>query len=130
MVMLKLLCYEEFWYDMGMKLYANAISVIVSVVVGGIIGYLGGPAIVLIAWALIGILLGIFCASRRSALLNGAVYGFALAYVFMVAGYNGQDPIHTKLLPFVIFGIVGALGGSTLAIIGLFVKGFSKSHRV
>jgi hypothetical protein len=48
----------------------------------------------------------------------GAAYGFALAYVFMVAGYDGDAALHTRLLPFLVFGAFGAVCGIVLAVVG------------
>jgi hypothetical protein len=108
-----------FWYASSMKLTTNPLSFIVSVAVGCALGYIGGPAAALVPWALVGFLIGVSSGSKKAAMLNGAAYGFALAYVFMLAGYNGSGPVSTKLVLFILFGIVGALCGIALSLIGL-----------
>lgn len=101
-----------------MTLAINVRSIVLSLVIGAVIGYIGGPALALILWAIVGLTLGAFCSSNKVALVIGAVYGFSLSYVFMLAGYDGQASVTTKLLPFILFGVFGALCGSVLAIIG------------
>lgn len=101
-----------------MKLEINAFSIIQSILIGVLFGYIGGPVFVLLPWAIIGLLLGIFSKTRQSALVNGAAYGFAVAYVFMLAGYQGMAPLVTKLAPFIILGLIGAGCGLILAFIG------------
>lgn len=96
----------------------NLRSCIVSLLLGIVIGYLGGPAFALVWWALIGLVIGYFSASTKAGLVNGAVYGFALSYTFMLAGYSGSDPLASKLAPFVLFGMFGAVCGLCLGIIG------------
>lgn len=104
-----------------MTLRINFLYVILAAIVGCALGYVGGPPVVLVPWAIVGLLLGTGSKSKKAAAVNGAVYGFALAYVFMVAGYNGAEPLTTKLLPFILFGIVGAVCGVALSLIGLLV---------
>jgi hypothetical protein len=104
-----------------MKLVVEIKSVIVSSIIGGVIGYIGGPTTVLIIWVIAGLAVGYFCNSRKSVLLNGAVYGFTLAYIFMVSGYNGSASVSTKLLPFLVFGVVGAICGTALALSGRYL---------
>ncbi len=81
-------------------------------------GFVGGPALVLIPWAIVSFSIGILSISRKAALIDGGVYGFALAYVFMISSYNGANPLNTKILPFLIFGSVGTFCGAILALIG------------
>jgi len=96
----------------------NPLSFAICGVVGIAVGIWGGPVIVLIPWAAIGLAIGWLCVNNKAALINGAVYGFALAYTFMVVGYNGTDPLSHKLLPFVIFGVIGSIAGLVLTSIG------------
>jgi hypothetical protein len=109
-------------YDKNMKLAVDAKSIIVSVAIGGLIGYVGGPAFVLIPWTVVGLVIGYLCNSRKATLVHGAAYGFVLAYVFMISGYSGQAALGTKILPFIVFGIVGAFCGVVLAVIGQYVS--------
>jgi hypothetical protein len=101
-----------------MKLTTNFVSIIVSIIVGGAIGFVGGSAWVLILWAIVGLAIGAFAASKKAAMVNGAVYGFVLSYIFMIASYSGKASLSTKLLPFLLFGIFGATCGLVLALVG------------
>jgi hypothetical protein len=100
----------------------------VAAVVGAVLGYLGarvvlvGSGLSLIPWALAGLALGGCCASRRLAAAAGAVYGFALAFTFMTTGYDGTAPLHTRLLPFALLGVVGAICGLVLATAGQWLR--------
>jgi hypothetical protein len=96
----------------------------VAAVAGAMLGYLGarvvlvGSGLSLIPWALAGLAVGGCCASRRLAAAAGALYGFALAFTFMTTGYDGTAPLHTRLLPFAVLGMVGAICGAVLATVG------------
>jgi hypothetical protein len=101
-----------------MQLKVNALSVIIAALVGVVAGYIGGPVYILIPWAIIGLVIGALCGARGAALLNGGVFGFAAAYMFMIHGYAGKQPLLTRLAPFVIFGLIGAVCGLILGIVG------------
>ena len=101
---------------------------VVAVALGALLGLLAarvvlvGSALSLIPWAVAGLAIGAISAGRPRAAAGGALYGFALAYVFMLAGYDGSAPLHTRLVPFVVFGAVGAMCGAVLAVIGRLVS--------
>lgn len=101
-----------------MKLRANIISVLISLLTGAIVGYFKGPVFVLAIWALIGLALGAYSVGRKASILNGAAFGFAVSYVFMVSGYTGADPLSTKLAPFLLFGVFGSICGLLLGLLG------------
>lgn len=95
-----------------------------AVVVGAILGFLNarvllvGSAMSLIPWAIAGLIVGWFAKSKKQSLVVGAIYGFFLSFVFMVAGYNGTRPL-IQVIPFFIgLGIFGALCGLVLSFIG------------
>jgi hypothetical protein len=96
---------------------------VVAVIAGSALGLIGarylfvGSALSLIPWAIAGLALGIWC-TRVQALGVGAVYGFALAFVFMVTGYSGSSPLPGRLPAFALLGLVGALCGLVLALLG------------
>ena len=81
-----------------------------------------GSGLSLVPWALVGLAVGALAGSRARAAAGGAAYGFALAYVFMVAGYDGDAALHTRLLPFVVFGVFGAGCGIVLAVAAFTVR--------
>jgi len=97
-----------------------------AVSVGSLLGVLGarylfvGSWISLIPWTLVGLTLGYWSTKHRPALV-GAVYGFSLSFVFMVAGYTGQAPLLTRVLPFAVFGAFGGVCGCVLGLLGAFV---------
>lgn len=105
-----------------MKLEANLQSIVISAVAGGVVGYLGGPVFVLLPWAVIGLVIGKFNETKKSAFINGAAYGFTIAYVFMLSGYKGSASITTVLLPFIVLGFIGAICGLILAYIGFLIS--------
>jgi hypothetical protein len=100
-----------------------------AVGLGALLGFLTarvvlvGSGVSLVPWTLAGLALGLCCRTAARACLAGSVYGFTLAYVFMVTGYDGASPLHTRLIPFVVFGLVGAVCGMALTLVGrLFVR--------
>jgi len=81
-----------------------------------------GSGLSLVPWALAGLAVGALAGSRGRAAAGGAAYGFALAYVFMVAGYDGDAALHTRLVPFLVFGAFGAVCGVVLAVVAFAVR--------
>lgn len=76
-----------------------------------------GSALSLIPWAAAGIALGWWCGRRKWA-RTGAVYGFALSFTFMIAGYSGRASLASKLPAFALLGAFGALCGIGLSYVG------------
>lgn len=101
-----------------MKLGANLFSIIMMAIFGGVIGFFGGPVFVLIPWAFFGLCIGVISSSRPVAVLCGAIYGFFASYSFLISGYDGASSVFTKLIPFAIMAVFGAICASVLAIIG------------
>lgn len=103
--------------------------------IGSLLGVIGsrylfvGSWLSLIPWGIIGLALGAWN-SRRGSMLNGAVYGFCLAFVFMLAGYAGAAPWFTRIPFFAVLGLVGAVCGFVLGILGYWLKlGFNKPRK-
>ncbi|MFL6106422.1 MAG: hypothetical protein ACJ72L_05625 [Marmoricola sp.] len=101
-----------------------AMRIALSAAVGAVLGFLCARVVLvdsglaLVPWALAGTAVGVLVGGRRSAALAGAAYGFALAYVFMLASYDGNAALATRLLPFGVFGVFGAACGAVLALVG------------
>lgn len=95
---------------------------LIAAVLGTIIGWMGGPALVLIVWIIAGLFVGSFAVSNKQSLLLGGVYGFFLLYFFMISGYAGSAPLVSRLLPFVLIGLGGAVGGVVLGWFGFYLK--------
>lgn len=85
-----------------------------------------GSALSLAPWGVAGLLLGLWSSNRQQALLNGAVYGFVLCFVFLIAGYSGVQPIFTPLALFLALSIFGAGCGLVLGLIGWFARRFMR----
>ena len=104
------------------RLGLNALSYVASLLIGVATGYVGGPAVAMVWWALLGLLLGWFSDRKKASLMNGALYGFALAYTFMLAGYSGSESVLSKLVPFVAFGVFGSICGACLGLVGYLIR--------
>ena len=74
----------------------------------------------LVPWGLAAAALG-FRASRATAVVAGALYGFVLCFVFTLAAYGGAAPAITRVPFFTALGLVGALCGLLLALFGAFL---------
>jgi hypothetical protein len=82
-----------------------------------------GSGMSLIIWGIAGAAVGYALASSmREALVYGGTYGFALAFVFMLSGYTGADPVISKFWLFGVLGVVGAICGLAAALLGLGLK--------
>ena len=75
----------------------------------------------LIPWGVAAVAIGVLARDRTLALVAGAVYGFALGFSFMVAGYGGTDPVVAKAPFFAIIGLVSAGFGTVLSLAAQFV---------
>src|SRR5438094_8478394 len=71
----------------------------------------------LVPWGLAAAALG-FRASRATAVVAGALYGFVLCFVFTLATYGGAAPAITQVPFFTAPGLVGALCGLLPALFG------------
>lgn len=81
-----------------------------------------GSALSLLPWGLTAALTGYTSRSRGSTISVAASYGFALAFSFMIAGYQGQPPVSHQLLPFALLGLLGAACAALLALAGRALK--------
>jgi hypothetical protein len=103
------------------------IKLLGSIIAGAVLGVIGarvlfvGSWLSLIPWAFVGIALG-YWSWKRQAIINGAVFGFVLSFTFMIAGYSGNASIISKLPFFALIGVVGAVCGCVLGIIGSWVR--------
>ena len=74
----------------------------------------------LVPWGLVAAALG-YRATRTTAVAAGSIYGFVLCFVFTLATYGGAAPAITRV-PFVTaLGLVGALCGLLVALVGAFL---------
>src|SRR5947207_14762967 len=89
------------------------IKFVAAVVVGALFG-LAGPHYLflgwfsLIPWGIAGLALG-YWSERRERFWVGLLYGFALCFSFIIAGYTGNASLVTPLPLFALVGEVGAV---------------------
>jgi hypothetical protein len=98
-------------------------KLIVSILAGSMLGFIGsrvlfvGSWLSLIPWGIVGLAIG-YWSQKREAMINGGCYGFALAFVFMIAGYAGSASLISRLPFFAILGIFGGFCGLILGLAG------------
>jgi len=73
----------------------------------------------LLPWAIIAGIIGWNSAGKRVAVLNGAAYGFALAFVFTLTEYHA--PVAPKLFMMLALGLVGAIFALIWSFVGKLV---------
>jgi hypothetical protein len=99
---------------------------LIAIIIGAVLG-LTGPRYhslgwySLIPWGLAGLLLG-YRSQRTERFVTGALYGFALCFSFMIAGYDGATPLVTRLPFFTLVGLFGASCGLLLTFIGHLIR--------
>jgi Na+(H+)/acetate symporter ActP len=104
-------------------------KLLVAILVGAALGLIGaryvfvGSWLSLIPWASAGLAIGWWAKQLRQAMLNGAVYGFVLSFVFMIAGYTGSAALISRLPFFAILGAFGGVCGLVLGLVGAWVRG-------
>jgi hypothetical protein len=101
--------------------------IIVSAVIGAVLGLLAAHALflawwTLVPWGIAGVILGYF--SKNKAVLAGIVYGFVLAFVFLIGQYTGDRPLLGRLPAFALLALFGAFCGLILTAIGYFVRAY------
>jgi len=84
-------------------------KLIVSILAGSLLGFIGsrvlfvGSWLSLIPWGIVGLAIG-YWSQKRDAMITGSCYGFALAFLFMIAGYAGSASLVSRLPFFAILG--------------------------
>lgn len=97
--------------------------IFIAAIIGSVLGFIGsrilfvGSALSLIPWAIVGLVIGWFSKGMKDAIRNGGLYGFFLAFIFMLAGYTGNSPIITRFPFFALLGLVGAFCGAILSLV-------------
>ena len=81
----------------------------------------------LIPWGLVALAFG-WRVTWPDAALAGSLYGFALAFSFMIAVYTGVDSVTRKLSGFIVLGLVGAVCGGALAVAASWALGRRASN--
>jgi len=70
---------------------------------------------------IVGLLIG-YGVQKREWLVNGSCYGFAITFVFMVAGYAGNAYLISRIPFFAMLGLFGGLCGLVLGLMGFEIK--------
>jgi hypothetical protein len=102
------------------KLFLSALAGVVLGVVGARYLFVGS-FLSLIPWGIAGLLIGYWARRSRVAVIDGGLYGFTVAFTFMLAGYQGEASIINRIPFFALLGLVGAVCGSVLGWMGCFV---------
>jgi len=109
-------------------------KLVVSIVVGSLLGYIGsrvlfvGSWLSLIPWAIVGLAIGSW-GHMRESIVNGICYGFALAFIFITAGYTGSASLVSRIPFFAILGIFGGLCGLILGLAGSAIHGLVNNRK-
>lgn len=98
-----------------------------AAIVGIILGFVASKMLflqwaTLLPWGVAGLIIGLFGKTKKESAVLGAVYGFCLGFVFMLGVYEGSAPIVTRIPFFAIIGLVSAICGSILSLLGSFFK--------
>jgi len=76
-----------------------------------------GSWLSLVPWSIVGLFIGYRSRHREWAVMGG-IYGFALFFSFMLAGYTGTVPVTRRLPFFALIGLVGLVYGLIVAFAG------------
>lgn len=106
-------------------------SIVGSAVIGIILGFVAAKMqflqwATLLPWGIVGLVIGTFGKTKKESAILGAVYGFFLGFAFMFGVYQGSAPIVTRIPFFTIIGLVSALCGSILSLLGSLFKKMKK----
>jgi hypothetical protein len=102
-------------------------KVMVSVIVGALFGVIGarylfvGSWLSLIPWGIAGLLIGNW-SQKHEWPVNGICFGFAVCFMFMIAGYSGSAALISRLPFFALIGLFGGICGLILGWLGFVIK--------
>ena len=99
---------------------------VLSAAAGLVLGFVGTKllflgGLTLLPWAVAALLIGWLSRDAKLAFVNGAIYGFVLSFVFMLAGYEGNEVV-AKLPFFVLLGLFGGVCGLIWAWLGRLLR--------
>jgi len=104
------------------------VKLFVAIFIGAALGIIAsrylfvGSWMSLVLWAIAGLAIGAWCKRRSQAMLIGAVFGFAVSFVFIWSGYTGSASLISRLPFFAILGMVGAVCGFVLGFVGYMIR--------
>jgi hypothetical protein len=88
---------------------------LVAAVVGVVLGWLGATSLSFLGvgnvliWAVAVVGLGTRPGTAPGKVLRLGLFGFVLGFSYMCFGHTGADALSTKLLPFAVIGLFGAV---------------------
>jgi len=77
-------------------------------------------------WALAALIIGYTSKDRRSAIINGGIFGYFLFIAYIFAGYKGKTDAGSMvkfIAVDVLFSLVGSIACAIGAIVGNWIKG-------
>jgi len=80
-------------------------------------------------WAVAVLIIGYTSKSRRSSIINGAIFGYFLFLVYIFAGYRGKTDAGS-MIKFILFDMLFSLVGSLACAVGAFVGNWIKGKFV
>ncbi len=112
--------------------WANVLGIVIAATIGAVLGVLGAHATVLggwtlLPWAVVGAIIGY--TMRRRSVVAGAVYGFVLAFVFMLDVYTGKASVLSRVPFFAPLGVIGAICGAIFAAAGRWLAARAEASR-
>ena len=105
---------------MGKILKAVVLGILVGIITSKFL--LANALLSLILMGLAALLAGWISNNKKSSLIDGGVYGFFMAFIFMLAGYTGETSVFTRIPFFAIIGLFGGLCGLIVSFLGFFLK--------
>ena len=102
--------------------------IFISVAIGTALGatgplYAGIGWYSIFPWGLAGAAIGAWSAESASrSVIAGAVYGFALCFAFLIAGYTGTASLLSQLPFFAIIGLFGSVCGIASSLAGFAIR--------
>jgi lipopolysaccharide export LptBFGC system permease protein LptF len=72
-----------------------------------------------IPWAIVALCIGYISNGRRDTIINGAIFGYLLFFVYIMIGYGGKTDTKT-IITFILFALVFSLIGLLAGICGAF----------
>ncbi|MDR3695834.1 DUF5518 domain-containing protein [Mucilaginibacter sp.] len=79
----------------------------------------------IIPWAIGALFIGYFSGSRRTVIINGAMFGYVLFLIYILLGYSGKTDTGS-IIKFIAFNVLFSLVGAIAGVIGAFIGNWLK----
>lgn len=74
-------------------------------------------------WGVIGVLVGVICKDRKSAMWSGMIFGFFLSLAFLFGGFRGELSRLPAFSAFTLaLSLLSALGGLLASVVGYWIR--------